>query len=494
MSSKSNLNRRAFLRASAMLGGAAALAACGGAATPAPAPTTAPVADKPAEAPKPAEMPKLDFAFPVEDAARNPFGLKGEGVTLDGVHFKGGFGDDYIKFAGSMMEKLYPGLKYKHEGIQKVADQIRPRLIGGNPPDVTDNSGAGEFKMIDLINEGSLIPLDELMEAPALDTPGKKFKDTLFEGSQAKWNLEGKQWGLNVAYTTSGIWYSKPLFEKMGYKFPDTWEGLMALAETIKKEGKMAPWTYQGKYPYYMWGIILMPLIQHAGGVPQMIAIDNLEPNAWKTPEVKRAVEAMYMLWDKGYILKGTAALTHTESQAEWLKNSAAMLPCGTWLENEMKTVTPKDFNMVVGNVPGFADGKGDQKACPADGGETFVVWAKGKNPKFGMEFMRAQLSRSSARYFAENVSSLMPVKDATEGAKISTGTESAIAMVNAAGSARVQYNITNWYSKFATDFEPLVGELMTGVKKPDDFINAVQKLADTVAADPDIKKIKRDK
>ncbi|MEZ4622746.1 MAG: hypothetical protein R2867_45610 [Caldilineaceae bacterium] len=28
-------------------------------------------------------------------------------------------------------------------GIQRVGDQLRPRFIGGNPPDVIDNSGAG---------------------------------------------------------------------------------------------------------------------------------------------------------------------------------------------------------------------------------------------------------------------------------------------------------------------------------------------------------------
>jgi len=494
MSANNKLNRRHFLRATAMAGGAAALAACG-AATPTAAPAPAAEPTKAAEQAAPAEKPAaLDFAFPVDDAARNPFGLDGNGVTLEGVHFKGGFGDDYIKFAGAMMEKLYPGLTYKHEGIQKIADQIRPRLVGGNPPDVTDNSGAGSFPTIDLINEGQLQPLDELMEALSLDTPGVKFKDTLFPGSQEDGFIEGKQWFVNIAYTASGIWYSKPLFEQMGFAYPKTWDELLALAETIKKDGKMAPWTYQGKYPYYMWGIVLFPLIQHAGGPGALLAIDNLEPNAWKTPEVKRAVESIYTLHDKGYIMPGTAALTHTESQAEWLNKKAAFIPCGTWLENEMKTVTPADFNMVVGAIPGYADGKGDQKAVQASGGEPFVVWAKGKNPKFGMEFLRAQLSRSSARYFAENVSSLMPVKDATEGAKISSGTQSAIAMVNGSGGANIKFQITNWYSTFTKDFETYVGELLTGVKKPDDFIAAVQELADKVAADPEVKKFKRDK
>ncbi len=62
-----------------------------------------------------------------------------------------------------------------------------------------------------------------------------------------------------------------------------------------------------------------------------------------------------------------------------------------------MKTVTPADFNMVVEGIPGYADGKGDQKGVFADGGETFVVPSKAKLPKHGMEFLRCQLSKASA-------------------------------------------------------------------------------------------------
>ena len=492
MSTK-RITRRNFLRTTALVGGGAALAACAApAAAPAPKAEEKPIEPAPAEEKPAAEAPALDLPFPVEDAARDPFKLD-PNVEVEGVHFKGGFGDDYIKYAGEILMSLYPGLKYKHEGIQKISDQLRPRLVAGNPPDVTDNSGAGSFNTTDLINENQLFPLDELMEAPALDTPGVKFKDTLLPGSQDSGFINGKQYFLNVAYTVNGLWYSQPWMEKAGYKYPETWDEFMALCEKIKTEGKMAPFTYQGKYPYYMWGIVLFPLIFKAGGNETLIAIDNLVPDAWKAPEVKRAVEAMHMLWDKGYIMQGTAALTHTEAQAEWLNGKAAFLPCGSWLENEMKTVTPADFNMVIGGIPGFADGKGDQKGVFAGGGEPFVVWANGKHPKHGLEFMRCQLSRSAARYFAENVSSLMPVKDATEGAKISTGTASSIKLAASSNGATILFNITNWYSKFTTELENKTGELLTGKITPDQFITDIQAAADAVAADPDIPKFKRE-
>ena len=310
---------------------------------------------------------------------------------------------------------MHPGVKVSVKPIQKVSEELRPRLVEGNPPDVIDNSGAGSFSTTDLVNEGQLADLAALMDAPSFDTPGVKFKDTLFPGSQSSLVYDGKQMGVNIAYTVSAMWYSKPWLEKSGYTIPATWSEFLGVLDKIKKEGKMAPWTYQGKYPYYMWGIVLNQLMSKAAGTSAIIAIDNLEPNAWKNPDILRATQDLYALWDKGYIMEGTAGLTHTESQAEWLNGKAAFLPCGTWLENEMKDQTPADFKMTAAGIPGYADGKGDNSAVAAGGGEPFVVFAKGKNVKGGMEFLRAQLSRSSAKWFAENVSSIMPVSGVTD-------------------------------------------------------------------------------
>jgi N-acetylglucosamine transport system substrate-binding protein len=479
------VTRRDFLRTTAFVGGAAAIAACTPAAQ---APAAAPTATTAAAAA--AAKPDLPFAVAAE--AVNPLNL--QPAEVDGVFFAGGFGDDYIKYAAKLQEKLHPGTTVKVQSIQKITEQLQPRFVSGNPPDVIDNSGANMIPMADLVRDNQLYDVTELLEAPALDTPGKKFKDTLFPGSQDSAIFGGKPLGLNISYTISGLWYSKPAFEKAGYTYPKTWADMLTLCEQIKKDGKAAPWTYQGKYPYYIWGIVTNMLIYYAGGNDVLMKLDNLEPNAWSDPAVKRAIEDLYQLWDKGYIMKGTSGLTHTESQTEWLKGNAVFIPCGNWLENEMKTVTPEGFDMVVANVPGYADGKGDQNAVNAVGGETYIVPAKAKNPKQGLEYLRCLMSKDSAKYFAENVRAIMPVLGGTEGAKLSAAVQSAIALADNAKGVSVLWNLPNWYSAVQKDLETKTGELMTGTIKPDEFITAMQKSADAVAADPDVKKFKREK
>jgi N-acetylglucosamine transport system substrate-binding protein len=474
-----NINRREFLKTTAITSGAALLAACSPAA---------PAATKEVAPPPAAEAPKLSF-----DVAADAIDPLMAGTTeVEGVFFAGGFGDDYIKYAGKLQEQLHPGLTVKVQSIQKITEQLQPRFVAGNPPDVIDNSGANMIPMADLVRDEQLLDLAALMAAPSLDTPGKTLGETLFPGSQTSAIFGGKQYGINMAYTVSGIWYSKPAFEKSGYTFPKTWAEMLTLCEDIKKEGKASPWTYQGKYPYYIWGIVLGPMIYYSGGNDVLKKLDNLEPNAWSDPAVMRAVEDLYQLYDKGYIMKGTSGLTHTESQTEWLKGNATFIPCGNWLENEMKTVTPADFNMVVSNVPGYTDGAGDQTAVNAGGGETFVVPSKAKNVKGGMEYLRVLLSKDSAKYFAENVRAIMPVTGGTEGAKLSEAVKSAVALAEAAKDTIV-WNLPNWYSSVSKDLETKTGELMTGTIKPADFVAAMQKSCDAAAADPDIKKFKRD-
>lgn len=485
MSRRDRLTRREFLKRSAVLGAGAAAAACA-AATPAPA--------APAEEAAPAAAPtefKPDLPFEVAPEAIDPLNVE-KGVTIEGVFFQGGYGIDYIKYAAEIFEKLHPETKMSVTGIQRVGEQLRPRFIAGNPPDVIDNSGAGNLDTIALAAEGQLLDLEPLMNAPALDTPGKTFKETLFPGSQDDGVIEGKQLFLNIAYTVFGIWHSRSLFEKKGWEYPRMWDEMIAFCEQVKKEEGIYPWTYQGKYPGYMVFGVLVPLIYKIGGLQAIVNIDNLEPDAWRAPEVKEAVNLMYQLAERDLIMPGTEGLTHTEAQAEWLKGNAIFIPCGTWLENEMKGVTPEGFDMVVKPVPGVEGGKGSPESIYASSGETYFVPAKAKHPRGGMEFLRCLMSKAGAKFFATEVSSMMPVIGGTEGIQLSSAMDSAIKAVNAAGNEIFVYKFSSWYRKLGTEVANRTGELLTKRITPDDFIEAVQKMADEVKADPDIKKYRR--
>ncbi|MCC6793085.1 MAG: extracellular solute-binding protein [Thermomicrobiales bacterium] len=125
--------------------------------------------------------------------ATNPLGVDPT-APLDVVIFKGGFGDNYaINVNDNLYKKLYPDAQITYAGIQGLGAQLQPRFVAGNPPDVIDNSGAGNLDMAALIAEGQLADLAPLMAAPAYDTEGATFADTLVPGSQTSGVYDGKQ-------------------------------------------------------------------------------------------------------------------------------------------------------------------------------------------------------------------------------------------------------------------------------------------------------------
>lgn len=501
------ITRRAFMRSALLAVAGSALAGVSGCvpATPAPeappaeaatptlgvepTPEAEPTAVAQPVVAEPVELPELGIEIAAE--AVDPLGIE-QGVTVDGVFFEGGYGADYIRYAAQIFEELHPETKVDVVGIQRVADQLRPRFIAGNPPDVIDNSGAGSLDTVALVNEGQLLDLAPLMEAPSLDTPGMTFRETLFPGSQDTGAYEGVQYHLNIAYTVVGLWHSQSLFETKGWEYPQTWDEMLAFCEMVKNEGEMSPWTYQGKYPGYMvWGA-WFPLIYKIGGLAPLRRIDNLEEGCFQQPEVLQAAEMTYELAAKGYIMPGTEGLTHTEAQAEWLQNKAVFIPCGSWLENEMKTITPEGFDMVVKPVPAVEGGQGSFQAMMTASGETYFVPSKAQHPRAGMEFLRILLSKASARYFAEEVSSMMPVIGGTEGAALSPGMQSAVTAAEAAGEETFPLPFFGGVSQVSTEADNRMGELLTMRITPAEFIDAMQKSADDALANPDITVIKR--
>ena len=105
---------------------------------------------------------RLDLPFEIASDAINPLGME-EPVSAEGVFFSGGFGHDYIQFAADLFAKVHPGSSVSVEPIQGVAEKLRPRFVGGNPPDVAGLPNPGllaEYK-------DYMVPIEHMLVKPA---------------------------------------------------------------------------------------------------------------------------------------------------------------------------------------------------------------------------------------------------------------------------------------------------------------------------------------
>lgn len=261
--------------------------------------------------------------------SESPFGAPAD-EPLEVYLFDGGYGTEYAQGFVDVYNRTLPGSEVEVKATQEISTQLQPRFVAGDPPDVIDNSG----QPVDgktLLEDGQLYDLQVLLDAPSLDDPSMTVADTLTDGVVEAGSFGGQFVQLPYVNTVMGMWYSASLFEERGWEVPTTWEDFIALGEEVKEEG-ISLFAYPGQAPSYA-ATFWMALAIKEGGEELMLNIDNLQPDAWRDPAVEGAFEAMVELSDKGLILEGSEALSHTEAQTEFVLGKALFYPCGSWLE-----------------------------------------------------------------------------------------------------------------------------------------------------------------
>ncbi|MEU7869444.1 N-acetylglucosamine/diacetylchitobiose ABC transporter substrate-binding protein [Dactylosporangium sp. NPDC049140] len=423
--------------------------------------------------------------------AVNPLGVK-EDAPLEIVVFNGGFGEDYAKAHEAMYTEKYPKAQVKHSATQQIGQTLQPRFVDGSPPDVIDNSGAGQIDFNGLVSQNALADLGPLLDAPSIDDPAKKVRDTLLPGSLLPGTYDGKTMALNYTYTVYGIWYSAKLMNDKGWQYPKTWDEMIALCKTIKAAG-ISPWTYQGKHPRYMSWPILSAAAKMAGQ-DILVAIDNLEPNAWKHEAILAAADAYSQLAVDGYIMPGSEGLDHIQSQTEWCKGKAVFISCGSWLESEQKAVTPPDFQMTVAPTSSLSTSdKLPFEALRGTTGEPFIVPAKARNLAGGLEYLRIMLSKKGAVDFTNRVASLTCVAGLDQGVNLPPGLASVTKALKASGDKGFNWVYNSYYRKLERELvDAACGALFTKQINAKQFVEQCQKGADSIAKDDTIKKYKR--
>lgn len=418
-------------------------------------------------------------------SAKNPFGLA-KNSTIEAVIFNGGYGYDYVTFAAKEVEKKFSA-KAKVNPSTKISQQLQPRFVGGNPPDLIDNSGANQIGFGSIVKK--LSALDDVFEANNYE--GKKIADTLYPNVKDPGTYSGKFAAINYVMTVYAMWYSKTLFDDNGWTPPKTWDEAIDLGAKAKKKGKyLFVW---GKEAATYYQTLAMDSAIKEGGDEVRLALENLKPKCWSHPAMQKVFKALETCVKKGYFIPGGAGTEFTAAQAKWSNDEKAILyPSGGWIENEMKKATKKNFQMT-----GFPEMTvTDHSTLPYEAlrsaaGEPYIVPSTGKNPAGGKEIMRAMLSKDAATNFSKTrlaptiVKGLVP-----EDGFGSTALSSQTKMLDAAGSHVFNYKFVDYYG-LNTDQLTAWNSFLSGKIDTAGLTKQLQKITDKVANDSSVKKLK---
>lgn len=414
-------------------------------------------------------------------AATGAGDLKG---NLEVVAFKGGYDIDFYAQAGKEFQDKHPGLTVKVDGDPHIWEKIRPRMVSGDTPDLM--FPGWDMDQWGLVQDGQLMELDAALDSPADD--GKtKWRDTFDPNVLKLCQKDGKTYMLPLYVMVLGWWYDPGVFAKNGWTPPKTYAELLTLCEKIKAKG-VAPLTYQGQYPYYMIEGMLLPWAASVGGIDTVKAAQNLEPGAWKSPAMLQAARMIAELRDKGYFLEGSTGMSHTESQTQFLNGKAAMIPCGSWLEAEMKKVTPPGVTMKFFNPPVVEGGQGDPTAVLI-GIEPWMIPVKAKNPDAAIAYYKYMTSLEKAKQFVEQKGTLMSIVGSDQAKLPESLKEPAAAVKGAKTVWAVQYR--QWYKAMQKNIEGALTSMLNKELTPEQFCDRCEAEAEKVRKDDSIAKYK---
>jgi len=473
---RASTNRRGFLRGAAALGAGAALA---------PYLARAGVVSATTEPPVGSTVPEGSAVATAGGDAVNPFGMA-ENSTVDAVIFNGGYGIDYVEFAADIFGTTHEGSTAEIAASTQIAAELQPRFVGGNPPDLIDNSGAQSIGFNTILDQ--LEDLTDVIDAPNLE--GTTIRDTLYGGVLAPGTFDGKLAAINYALTVYAVWYSSSLFEENGWTPPTTWAEAIELGAAAKEQDKYLFTWGQEAATYYQTMAIDSAIKE--GGDEVRLALSNLQDGSWSLPAVQGVFEALKEIVDAGYMQPGGAGTQFTAAQAQWSLNQDALLyPSGSWIENEMKDQTAEGFAMT--GVPTFAltaESAFPATALHSTAGEPYIVPSQGANVAGGKELLRIMLSTEAATNFTREKLAPTIVKDLVpEDGFGSTALVAQTDMLSAAGEDIYTHDFVSFYG---TNQEQLViwNSFLSGDSSVEDLTSSLQEITDRIREDDSIEKI----
>lgn len=342
----------------------------------------------------------------------------GEKQVIEIAVFEGGLGGEYWEQMMAAYQAEHPNVEFKSTISPKVGEIIRPRIVSGDAPDLlvmTDGDASG--LLVSMIKDKALLDITDVFEGPAYDSD-TPLKDVILPGY-----LDSKKfqpYGDGKIYIApkdcgySGMVYNKALFEAKGWAVPETWDEFFALGDLAKAEGR-ALFTYQGIYPSYLESL-LWPAIADVVGAEGINSIFNYEEGSFNNPGVVSVLANFQKIASGGYLMDGTLALNHTQSQTEMMQGHALFIPNGIWMINEMKDA-PREDGFSYGLACAPAAEKGGTRYTLANYGQISIP-KDAKNPEGAKDFLRFLYTAQSAQLMAEKSSTVLAIQGGAELAK----------------------------------------------------------------------------
>jgi N-acetylglucosamine transport system substrate-binding protein len=249
---------------------------------------------------------------------------------------------------------------------------------------------------------------------------------------------------------------------------------------------KRSLFTYQGIYAGYLESVF-WPAIASAAGLNAINDITSYREGSFRRQEVRDLVSTFARIGTQGYLMEGTIALNHTQSQTDMMLGRALFMPNGTWMENEMAD-SPRESGFEFGLMPPPTLRAG-QDHYVLSSYDQIQIPRQAKNPELAKQFLRFLYTRDSIVSFARNANGTIAITDAREIGRnyLSSGVYGMFSAYDTGKFMLMNFETLPQGSRVnvgSVVFDDNMGPLITGRLTPDAYINMVEEAFAQIRAD----------
>ncbi|MDX8433284.1 extracellular solute-binding protein [Mesorhizobium abyssinicae] len=175
---------------------------------------------------------------------------------------------------------------------------------------------------------------------------------------------KGKLWAVGNEVETTGMFYNKAIFDKLGLKVPSTWEDFRALIKTLKQAGYDTPIGLGGadKWPISHWQSMLFGRYASPAGLQKVMFGDG----AWNATEFVKAAARLQEMAQQGYFGPNPVADGYAEIMEKFWAGKIPMTFTGSFaIQTGVATAGARIDDFGAFQVPPF---EATQKVYPTEG------------------------------------------------------------------------------------------------------------------------------
>ena len=295
----------------------------------------------------------------------------------------------------------------------------------------------------------SLDQLENLDELYNTKIPGEE--KTILEKITGSWKTYGQAYNQNnlhyyifpSATSVTGLVYNKTMFDEYEWEVPETVTELKALCDRIVADtnGKIAPFVYPGKVSGGYWDFIgtnwwlqvsgeekMNELMQFDS--PELFNSDKLSSPSYGKLTMLQTFEDLIVKNKEKYIARMSGSYDHYQAQQAFGAGMAAMIPNGSWIQNESGEDIEDEIRMMP--VPymdnALKDEKGEYISYNYSGQPSFVaVPNKAKNKEGAKAFLAYVCRDDMLRLYTEICGTPMPFEYDVESISLNSFQQSCI-------------------------------------------------------------------